>query len=339
MNYLNFKASCGIKFQYKDGDLIIDATHLTKGVWLYAQRNLDEEFTDEWKFLQANTKHVIIKGNITEMPYPVFKNFEKMTCLCLPDSLESMFFDFDGCINLHNIVLPAKTKISCPSGNYFHSIDVVDGNLYYTSENGCLMSKDGKKLIVSPGGLDELIVPEGCEEIGQESIYMSYKKIVIPASVHSIHKWNFPEDYETVVLGNYEKQYELVKNCFTRNDSLKEEYMMRFKNINIIDIATPSSVVARPVRDASFHRDLDELKKREFGAIMRNRNKDNGLGEYGFITSKNLIEATDLGKPVIIKDIEDRKTTDLVFDYDPSGKQLAEYSTIEDMLDDGWRLD
>ena len=80
MNYLNFKASCGIKFQYKDGDLIIDATHLTKGVWLYAQRNLDEEFTDEWKFLQANTKHVIIKGNITEMPYPVFKNFEKMTC-------------------------------------------------------------------------------------------------------------------------------------------------------------------------------------------------------------------------------------------------------------------
>lgn len=339
MNNLNFEDSYGIKFQYNDGDLIIDATHLTKSVWLYPQTDTDDEFTDEWKFLQKNTEVVIIKGNITEMPYPVFQDFEKLTNLCLPDSLESMFFDFEGCIKLRKITLPAKTKISCPQGNYFHSIDVVDGNPYYTSVNGCLMSKDSKKLIVAPGGLDELIIPEGCEEIGQESIYESYNKIVIPASVKSIHNWNFYRKYGIVVLGDYDKQYKLVENCFIQNDSLQEEEMLRFKTINILDIATPSSVVAKSVRDASFHRDLDELKKRGFGAIMRNRNKDNGLGEYGFITSKNLIEATDLGKPVIIKDIEDRKTNDLVYDYDPSGKQLAEYSTIEDMLDDGWRLD
>lgn len=231
MKKIYFEDSYGIQFQYSNGVLFIDGTHLVEGAWLYAQRDLDE-----WKFLQKNTESVIIKGNITEMPYPVFQNFERLTNLCLPESLESIGdFDFCGCMKLHRITLPARTQIRGPENNYFHSIEVEDGNPYYTSINGCLMSKDGKTLIVAPGGLDELIIPDGCEEIGQESIFMSYKKIVIPASVKSIHNWNFPREYGTIVLGNYDKQYELVKKCFTRNDSLKEEYMKRFKNITIID--------------------------------------------------------------------------------------------------------
>lgn len=230
MKKINFEDSCGIQFQYSNGVLFIDGTHLVEGAWLYAQRDLDE-----WKFLQKNTESVIIKGNITEMPYPVFQNFERLTNLCLPDSLKSIGdFDFCGCINLHEITLPASTQIRGPENNYFYSIGVKDNHQYYTSIDGCLMSKDGKTLIVAPGGLDELIIPEGCEEIGQESIFMSYKKIVIPASVKSIHNWNFPREYGTIELGNYSKQYDLVKKCFTRNDSLKEEYMTRFKNITII---------------------------------------------------------------------------------------------------------
>lgn len=100
-----------------------------------------------------------------------------------------------------------------------------------------------------------------------------------------------------------------------------------------------TSGVTMPIRDASFQRELNELKKREFGAIVRNRNKGGGLGTYGFISTKNLIEAVDKGQPIIIKDIAGRNITDLIFDYDANGKQLATYPTLEDMLDDGWRLD
>lgn len=235
MKSLNVTNSVGIKFLFYNGVLTIDATHLSEGKRLYALTDQNGKFTEEWKFLQKNTEEVIINGNITEMPYPVFQYFEKLTNLRLPDSLKLIGdFDFCGCTELKKIILPAKTKIRGPENNYFHSIEVEDANPYYTSVNGCLMSKDGKKLIVAPGGLDELIIPDGCVEIGKESIYMPYKKIVIPSSVQSIHEWNFKSEYETIVLGDYKNQYELIENCFTRSDSLKEEYMIRFRSINII---------------------------------------------------------------------------------------------------------
>lgn len=336
MSNLNFEDSIGIRFRYNNGKLTIDATHLAKGVSLY----YDSEIADKWEFLQKNTEDVIIKGNIIDMPYSVFHNFEKLTNLRLPDSLESIGdFDFYGCTKLEGIKIPAKTEIRGPENNYFHSIEVDKDNPYYTSKNGCLMSKDGKKLVVAPGGLDELIIPEECEEIGKESICMTYNRIVIPSSVHSIDELNFYGEYGTIVLGDYDKQYELIKKCFTRDDSLKEESLIRFEKINMIDIDASSIVAAVPVRDASYYRDLEELKKRGFGAIVRNKNVGDGFEEYGFITSMNLIESVDNGAPIIIKDIEDREVSDLIFDYDASGRELVTYPTLEDMLDDGWRLD
>ena len=236
MRNLDFEDSIGIKFQFLDGVLTIDATNLKKGALprLFAQTDQNNQYTDEWKFLQENTECVVIKGNISEMSYPVFQHFVKLSYLHLPESLESLCFDFDGCTNLNKITLRAKTKIFALGNNYFRSIEVDEDNPYYTSVNGYLMSKDGKTLIVAPGGLDELIIPEGCEKIGQESIYMSYKKIVIPSSASSIHEWNFYGDCGTIVLGDFDKQYELIKKCFTRNDGFKAEYQERFNRINLV---------------------------------------------------------------------------------------------------------
>lgn len=234
---LSFEDSFGIKFTFSGGVLTIDATNLKEGArpWLYAETEQNGQYTDAWEFLQKNTERVIIEGNITEMPYPVFQHFEKLADLRLPDSLEYIRdFDFIGCAELKKLTLPAKTRINGPENNYFHSIEVDKDNPYYSSVNGCLMSKDGKTLIVAPGGLDELIIPEGCEEIGEESIYMSYEKIVIPSSVSSIHECNFIREYGIIVLGDYNKQYKLVEECFSRDYSPKEEYQKRFQRIKFV---------------------------------------------------------------------------------------------------------
>ncbi|MCR5838694.1 MAG: leucine-rich repeat domain-containing protein [Kiritimatiellae bacterium] len=68
------------------------------------------------------------------------------------------------------------------------SIEVSDGNANYKSENGCLLTKDGKVLVAVPAGLDNVRIPKGVTVIGDCAFLGCHKisHLKIPDGVKEI---------------------------------------------------------------------------------------------------------------------------------------------------------
>jgi hypothetical protein len=96
---------------------------------------------------------------------------------------------FSNCGSLVTVNLP--TTVTEIGGEAFASesllrINVEAGNPAYKSENGVLLSADGKTLICHPRGMDEFVIPEGVEVIGNgafEGCSNTVNTIVLPESV------------------------------------------------------------------------------------------------------------------------------------------------------------
>lgn len=227
-----------------DGVLTIDATQTLSaydrenanaygGRTIGTVNKITNESYDDWQFIKANTEIVVMRGNITDIAPRAFSHFEKLHTIVLSNSLEEIGKDnFLGCPNLRYIHLSkyVKSVDGLTSKNSLLYIDVAEENTEFCSVNGYLMSKDQRELVAAPGGLEIVEIPDGCEIIGQEALINSYKKVIIPASVYQIDSTNFSlEMLEEIVLGDYERQYPLVKDCFKDSEDDKK----RFKSINI----------------------------------------------------------------------------------------------------------
>lgn len=236
-------------FSFFNGVLTINASHainlktseaptnIVRGVWLYAELLEDETPSDRWQFLRDKTRVIIMRGNITEIPYPVFNHFVHLHTIVLPESLRSIgYLNFVDCPKLKYLFLPKNVEKvhGLTDINRLLYIDVAEENNNFCSVDGYLMSKDKKTLIAAPGGLEVVTIPDGCEEIGEEALCNSHTKITIPASVREINFSNFYSDnIKEIVLGDYARQISLIKKCFTRDDSLAHEYEEKFARISV----------------------------------------------------------------------------------------------------------
>lgn len=229
-----------------DSVLTIDATQTLSA---YDRENVDtyggrtigcegnaekpEEVSERWQYLRDNTKIVVMRGNITDIAAGVFSHFEKLHTIVLPNSLNSIGdSNFNFCPNLRFIHLPQSVEDvqGLTSKNSLLYIDVAEENTEFCSVNGYLMSKDQRELVAAPGGLEIVEIPDGCEIIGEEALFNTHRKVVIPASVNVIDSCNFCSGVlQEIVLGDYERQYPLVKDCFKDSEDDKK----RFKSINI----------------------------------------------------------------------------------------------------------
>lgn len=224
-------------FLLQNGILTIDADSSLTSVWLCAERDADDFPTERWQYLCENTKVIIIRGNITKIPYPFFCHFVNLYAIVFPESLLTIgYLNFSDCPNLKFVHLPKNVKdvSGLRDTNNMVYIDVAEDNANFCSINGYLMSKNKKILIAAPGGLDVVEIPDGCESIGQEALTNTHSKIVIPSSVKEINTWNFHSDnLKEIVLGNYAMQYPLIEKCFTRNDSLEDEFKNKLARIYV----------------------------------------------------------------------------------------------------------
>lgn len=79
------------------------------------------------------------------------------------------------------------------------------------------------------------------------------------------------------------------------------------------------------------------MKERGIGAVLGNIEKK--PMQWGFINARDLISCVDDGKPIRVMDMSGMDPTQVLFELDPTNTVIAEYATIEEMLDAGWRLD
>ncbi len=77
--------------------------------------------------------------------------------------------------------------------NALEEILVSEENPEYCSRNGMMLSKDGKKLVKYPNGMEKIIIPETVKEIAPRAIQGTVKarEIVIPECVGIIRESNF----------------------------------------------------------------------------------------------------------------------------------------------------
>ena len=122
-----------------------------------------------------------------------FGSCENLETVILPSTLEEMYsYDsygvFSGCKQLRSLYLPENARYigwnNCFDTSGLESIEVSDKNPYYKSENGLILSKDGKAVVYCPPIVRNADVPEGVESIG--SFYESAKPFMYCEILESV---------------------------------------------------------------------------------------------------------------------------------------------------------
>ena len=139
-----------------------------------------------------------------------FDGCNKLRSVVFPDSVIRCFATFYGCSTLESITISAgMTQFVCSAfrdelrsfkRDFFTSslfktcrslreIKVSEQNPMYKSANGLLLSKDGKTVLVAPGGITSATIPDGVLEIGETAFEHcnSLENVTIPSSVKKIN--------------------------------------------------------------------------------------------------------------------------------------------------------
>lgn len=143
----------------------------------------------------------------------------------IPEGIEYIdTLAFAGCGNLKSIYLPASLKdlrISAFQGCGLETIEVHPDNEEFRSEGNCLLSKDGKRLIL---GCKTSVIPPSVNLIGIQSFseIPGLSDIVIPGSVKRIEEYAFnrcPDLRSVIILDGVEEiGYNTFASCTNLTD-------------------------------------------------------------------------------------------------------------------------
>ena len=153
--------------------------------------------------------------SVTSIGAYAFWNCSGLTCVIIPECVTSIGDSaFMGCSGLINMTIPdsvvnigssafkyCSSLTSVTIGNGLTSIEpafsycqslisfvVASNNVTYKSDSGLLLSKDGKMLVVVPGGLTSVTIPDSVTSIGEASFYgcSALTNVIIPNTVTNI---------------------------------------------------------------------------------------------------------------------------------------------------------
>ena len=134
---------------------------------------------------------VVIPSTVTKIGQSAFYNKSELSSVTIPDSVLSIGSRaFCQCYGLTSLAIPKSvTSIGYDAFNNCSGLTefVVDeNNLYFKSENGLLISKDGTQLKSGVNG--DVTIPEGVTSIGNAAFYyrVNLTSIIMPNSVKSI---------------------------------------------------------------------------------------------------------------------------------------------------------
>lgn len=135
---------------------------------------------------------VEIPASVKDFGRYAFSYCPALMNITLPEGLLNISaYAFIGCSKLDRIAIPASTT-NIHSRAFRDAkmleLNVADGNLYYKSENGLLLTKDSQSVVRCWGGAENVKIPEGVVEIADYAFYSCdwVMKLEIPASVIGI---------------------------------------------------------------------------------------------------------------------------------------------------------
>lgn len=133
---------------------------------------------------------------VAEIGEYAFSNCDGLTSVMIPDSVTSIeWYAFDDCDGIKSMAIPAS--VSSIEKDAFHgcsnlsSFSVDENNLWYSSANGLLLSKDGNTLMFGVNG--DVVIPNGVTSIGDHAFSgcRGLTSVTIPDSVTSIGDYAF----------------------------------------------------------------------------------------------------------------------------------------------------
>ena len=177
------------------GSVFSDCSNLTKitvepGNENYVSQNGLLLTKDGKTLLQGVNGVVVIPSSVTRINNFAFSGRGGLTQVTIPNGIREIgWFAFSGCDSLTEVVIPASVVNIEPRAfvsSGLTSIAVEEGNEFYSSRNGMLLSKDGTLLIQGVNG--EVEFPPCVRMIGEMAFMecSGLTRLVIPDSVTNI---------------------------------------------------------------------------------------------------------------------------------------------------------
>ena len=149
----------------------------------------------------GSLRSVILPDTLVELGPGALMNCGNVTNVALPASLRRIGpWAFSGCRALRRVRIPAgvedvsddRTFMDCSA---LEAIDVEEGSAEYRSDDGVLLSADGRRLVAYPPGRPSgrYAIPEGVEAIPAHAFVNCGRLagVAVPASVRSVGTHSF----------------------------------------------------------------------------------------------------------------------------------------------------
>ena len=177
------------------GSVFSDCSNLTKitvepGNENYVSQNGLLLTKDGKTLLQGVNGVVVIPSSVTRINNFAFSGRDSLTQVTIPNGIREIgWFAFSGCDSLTKVVIPSSVVNIEPRAfvrSGLTSISVEEGNEFYSSRNGMLLTKDGTLLIQGVNG--EVEFPPCVRMIGEMAFMecSGLTRLVIPDSVTNI---------------------------------------------------------------------------------------------------------------------------------------------------------